>query len=61
VHQAQNNDTHEFSNTSHELAHVRPPPLSDPERFAKSCAPLVKLSTLYRILEYEGGPFEEHR
>ncbi|QKX63474.1 uncharacterized protein TRUGW13939_10644 [Talaromyces rugulosus] len=69
VHQAQNNnnnnnnnnDTHEFSDTSHELVRVPLLPLSDPERFAKNRAPLMKLSTLYRILEYEGGPFEEHR
>lgn len=36
-----------------------PAPPSDPERLAKSCAPLVKLSALYRILEYEGSAFEE--
>lgn len=58
--QAQNNnDACKRSDLGYGLLLVPPPPPSDPERLAKSCAPLVKLSALYRILEYEGSAFEE--
>ncbi|KAJ6081478.1 hypothetical protein N7499_006352 [Penicillium canescens] len=60
MHQDQNkDDTRESSAFDYGLVRVSPPPLSDPERLAKSCAPLVKLSALYRILEHEGSAFEE--
>jgi hypothetical protein len=60
MHQAQNNnDTREGSAFGYGLVRVPPPPPSDPERLAKSCAPLVKLSALYRILAHEGSAFEE--
>ncbi|KGO75885.1 hypothetical protein PITC_033310 [Penicillium italicum] len=59
--QAQNNDeSHENSDLGYGLFTIPPSPPSDPERLAKSCAPLVKLSALYRILEYEGSAFEEY-
>lgn len=57
--QAQNNDEMQKSDFGYGLVSIPPPPPSDPGRLAESCAPLVKLSALYRILEYEGSAFEE--
>ncbi|PLB50833.1 hypothetical protein P170DRAFT_425133 [Aspergillus steynii IBT 23096] len=52
-------DAREAQNNDEPRDRVPPPPPSAPERLAKSCAPLVKLSALYHILEYEGSAFEE--
>ncbi|KAJ5917544.1 hypothetical protein N7466_011098 [Penicillium verhagenii] len=57
--EAQNNDDTRQWAECDGLVPVPPPPPSAPERLANSCAPLVKLSALTHILEYEGSPFEE--
>ncbi|KAJ5355696.1 hypothetical protein N7517_010305 [Penicillium concentricum] len=51
--------TREWADFGHGPVLLPPPPPSHPERLAQSCTPLVKLSSLYHILEYEGSVLEE--
>ncbi|CAG8376545.1 unnamed protein product [Penicillium salamii] len=54
-----NKNARERSDLGDGFPRVTIPPPSDPQRLAKSCAPLVKLYSLIRILEYKGSTFEE--